>query len=166
MPLDPEIDNRWEEIKANIEKLKNEEKILERFDLKKEDLEKVLKMSKEEVKEKYGKDEKVTKIINLAAFYYPLAEKTEGYTGADISAVVREAAMLALREKFMELKGKSDEEVKKALSEIKVRFKHFEKALEKVGPSVDPEVIKAYEEFAKNFRKGLGRKNKYSNYLG
>ena len=166
LPLDPEIDERWNEIKRNLESLKNEEKILERFDLKKEDIEEVLKMKKDEVKERYGKDEKITKIINLAAFYYPLAEKTEGYTGADISAVVREAAMLALREKFQELRGKREHDIKKALANIKIRYKHFEKALDKVGPSVDPDVIKAYEEFAKNFRKGMGKKIKYSNYLG
>jgi len=50
-----------------------------------------------------------------------LVEKTEGYVGADIESLVREAAMLSLREN---IKAKE------------VKMKHFEEALKKVGPSV------------------------------
>ncbi len=168
LPLDPEIENRFEELKKGLEEIAKDEKLLERLEIKKEDVEKYLKEINNDVKkarELYEKDPKFRDLVNTALIFIPLAEKTEGYTGADIAAVVREAAMLALREKFMQLRGKSDEEIKNALKEIKIKMEHFEKALEKVGPSVDPEVVKAYEEFAKNFRKGMGRR-KNSPYLG
>ncbi len=63
-----------------------------------------------------------------------LAEETEGYTGADMESLVREAAMLALRE---------NKEAKEVL-EI-----HLKKAMEKVAPSVtkgDQERYKAIEK--------------------
>ncbi len=55
-----------------------------------------------------------------------LAKETEGFTGADIEAVCREAAMNALRE--ARAKGKEVKEVKK---------KHFEEAIKKVKESVE-----------------------------
>ena len=60
-----------------------------------------------------------------------LAKKTEGYVGADIEAVCREAAILALRED---------------ISSRDILPRHFEKALDKVRPSVTKEVEKYYEE--------------------
>ncbi|MCS7385323.1 MAG: CDC48 family AAA ATPase [archaeon GB-1867-005] len=69
-----------------------------------------------------------------------LAEKTEGYTGADIEAVCREAVLLALREEF------------------KVRpvaMRHFEEALKVVPPSLRPEDIKRYEELSKELKRAL-----------
>ncbi|RLE71548.1 MAG: AAA family ATPase [Thermoprotei archaeon] len=69
-----------------------------------------------------------------------LAEKTEGYTGADIAAVCREAAMIALRE---------------AGKPTKVRKEHFLKALEKVEPSVSKEDLERYERIKEVFRRIL-----------
>ncbi len=65
-----------------------------------------------------------------------LAEKTEGYVGADIEGVCREAAMIALRE---DMKSKE------------VSLKHFEEALKAVKPSVDKEVETAYQELENYF---------------
>ena len=48
-----------------------------------------------------------------------LAKSTEGYVGADIEAVCREAVMLTLREN---------------LEAEKVDMKHFKKAMKKVKP--------------------------------
>jgi len=70
-----------------------------------------------------------------------IAEKTEYYTGADLEALCREAAMTALREDF---KPK------------KVSMKHFEEALKLVPPGLTPEDVKAYEEISKTFKKILG----------
>ncbi len=67
-----------------------------------------------------------------------LAEMTEGYTGADIEAVCREAAMIALREKF---------EVRP------VEMKHFEAALKVIPPSLKPEDIRRYEELYKELKR-------------
>ncbi|MBI2654446.1 CDC48 family AAA ATPase [Candidatus Woesearchaeota archaeon] len=65
-----------------------------------------------------------------------LTKKTDGYVGADIEAVCREAAILALREDI------NSKEIYK---------RHFEKALEKVRPSVTKDVEKAYEELHDHF---------------
>ena len=66
-----------------------------------------------------------------------LAEETEGYSGADIAALCREAAMAALRE------NKDAKEVK---------MKHFKKAMNLVKPSLTKEEIKFYEEFSKRLQ--------------
>ncbi len=67
-----------------------------------------------------------------------LAELTEGYTGADIEAVVREAVMLKLREK---------------LEVGKVEMRHFLQALKKVPPSLTREDIERYERLARELKK-------------
>lgn len=60
-----------------------------------------------------------------------LAKVTEGYVGADIEAVCREAAILALREN---------------INSKEIMPRHFEKALDKVRPSVTKDIEKYYEE--------------------
>ncbi|MDF2955286.1 MAG: AAA+-type ATPase [Candidatus Alkanophagales archaeon MCA70_species_2] len=78
-----------------------------------------------------------------------LAELTEGYTGADIAAVCKEATMLAIRE-FVEERGENiedDEEIKKK----KIEMRHFEAALEKVKP-MSKEELGRYLRFAKSFK--------------
>ena len=65
-----------------------------------------------------------------------LAKKTQGYAGADLEAVCREAAMIALRE---DIKNKT------------VSNAHFQKALEAVRPSVPKEVEEAYKKMEKFF---------------
>jgi transitional endoplasmic reticulum ATPase len=67
-----------------------------------------------------------------------LAKGTEGFTGADLEAFTREAAMIALRENL-----KSD----------KVYKKHFNKAIEKIKPSVTKESLGAYKRIEENFLK-------------
>ncbi|MEM4676122.1 MAG: AAA family ATPase, partial [Nitrososphaerota archaeon] len=69
-----------------------------------------------------------------------LAEITEGYTGADIEAVCREAAMVAAREN---------------INVEKVSMRHFETALQKIKPSVT-EVEKAeYDKIIRDFKKSM-----------
>ena len=65
-----------------------------------------------------------------------LAEKTRGYTGADIEAVCREAGMLALRE---DINAKT------------VKAKYFTDALKKFGPSVTPDTVKEYKNIEQNY---------------
>jgi len=62
-----------------------------------------------------------------------IAEKTEGFTGADLAGVASTAVMLALEEHVS--KYKTIEEVRKHAAEIKVTMKNFDKALEKTKPS-------------------------------
>jgi len=70
-----------------------------------------------------------------------LAEETEGCVGSDIQAICREAAMMVLRE---DIKAKE------------VRMKHFREAMEKIRPTVTPEIAKGYEVFGEKVRKQLG----------
>jgi len=67
-----------------------------------------------------------------------LAEMTEGYTGADLEALVREAVMLALREK---------------LEARPVEMKYFLKAMEQVQPSLNKDDIEKYSRLAKQLKK-------------
>ena len=76
-----------------------------------------------------------------------LVDKTEGYVGADIESVAREAAIFALREDF---KAKT------------VKMKHFDKALEKVRPSATKDVEEAYKDLSKMFRAARGKEMKDS----
>jgi transitional endoplasmic reticulum ATPase len=67
-----------------------------------------------------------------------LAEETEGYTGADIEALAREAAMLALREN---------------IDTKKVTKQHFEKAMDKVQPSVSKHDQQRYKQVEQKYLK-------------
>ena len=59
-----------------------------------------------------------------------VADKTEGYTGADLSAVVNEAIMDAVRELV-----KSDDISDERLNEAKVSMSSFLSAVEKLNPA-------------------------------
>lgn len=74
-----------------------------------------------------------------------LAAGLEGYTGADIGALVREAAMAALREDI-----ESD----------KVSTRHVDEALEMVRPSVDEETIKYFQHVSKLLEGRMARRTR------
>ena len=74
-----------------------------------------------------------------------LANKTEGYTGADIEGLCREAAMLSLRSN---LKNK------------KVYNENFTKAMNSIRPSITESVIKYYQEISKDLGSGVAKKDK------
>jgi len=67
-----------------------------------------------------------------------LSKRTEGYSGADIKALCREAAMNALREN---MKAKE------------VTKKNFEDAMKKMSPSLSREIQAHYEKFIERHRK-------------
>jgi len=69
-----------------------------------------------------------------------LAELTEGYSGADLEALVREAALVALREN---------------LNASVVESRHFIIALNTIKPSLTPQMIKFYEEWFNKIRQRL-----------
>ncbi|WP_243675939.1 hypothetical protein [Vulcanisaeta distributa] len=66
-----------------------------------------------------------------------VAEVTEGYSGADLAALVREAKMRAL------------DRVLSGDERIKITREDFEYALGKVHPSLSKEVLSQYEDFIK-----------------
>ncbi len=82
-----------------------------------------------------------------------IAEKTEGYSGADIEAVCREAGLAAIREAISKLEIADKEKVKEIAKTVKVSKKHFEEALKKVKPSLTKEDIRRYEEIVRDFHK-------------
>jgi len=90
-----------------------------------------------------------------------LARRTEGYSGADIEAVCREAAMNAMRRLVRELglKDAKHELPKEAEERLLVTKEDFEKALQEIGPSVSPELNKLYERIMES-RKRLEPKKK------
>ncbi len=83
-----------------------------------------------------------------------LADKTANFTGADIEALCREAAILALRD---DIKAKE------------VTMKHFNKSLERVSSSISEEDVKKYklieENYLKSARSAAIRKQD-NNYFG
>lgn len=62
-----------------------------------------------------------------------LAKETEGYSGADLEGLIREAALIALKESN--------------LKDTKVRKSHVLKAMNKIHASVSKEIAAAYAEF-------------------
>lgn len=61
-----------------------------------------------------------------------LADKTEGYSGAEITSICREAALYAMQQDL------NSKQVDKA---------HFMKALEKVPRGITPDVIEFYKNY-------------------
>ncbi len=62
-----------------------------------------------------------------------LAEKTEGYSGADLAALANTTSMLVIKEHIE--KSKTIEKAKEKLKDLKISMKDFEKTLEKMKPS-------------------------------
>ncbi|MEK6897276.1 MAG: AAA family ATPase, partial [Nanoarchaeota archaeon] len=81
-----------------------------------------------------------------------LAKKTEGYTGADLEAVAREAAMLSLRE---------------SIDSMFVTEEHFLESLKKVKPSVSKPLLEVYKKIEDTFLKSAKTTVPFeSSYLG
>ena len=66
-----------------------------------------------------------------------LNKQLDGFTGADIETLCREAGMIALREN---------------LRARKITEEHFKMAIESLYPSITPEIIKWYEDFGKKLK--------------
>jgi len=82
----------------------------------------------------HSKDMPLAKGIDLSE----LARMARGYSGADISAVCREAAMTALR---------------RDIGSKEVTAADFEKAMERVPPSISPDMENWYKSFMRQVRK-------------
>jgi len=88
------------------------------------------------------KDGKEIIVIEKDIHINELKKKTIGFTGADIAALAREAAMHALKRIIPELKKKESQEISKELLEkIEVNMDDFQQALKKVEPSAMREVM-------------------------
>jgi transitional endoplasmic reticulum ATPase len=80
-----------------------------------------------------------------------LAKKAESFSGADIEAVCREAAMNALRDD-----AKANE----------VKMKHFEDAMRRMTPSISKDVITYYSKFVERQKKIQERDDLRPTYIG
>lgn len=80
-----------------------------------------------------------------------LAKKTEGFSGADIEALVREAAMNALRD---DIKSKI------------VTKKNFDDAVSKQVPSISKEVRDHYDKFVERQKKVRKAEEEDHGYIG
>jgi transitional endoplasmic reticulum ATPase len=69
-----------------------------------------------------------------------LAALTEGYSGADLEAVCREAALSAAREN---------------MDADRVEWRHFMQALQKVAPSITDDLKREYDRIMKEFKKSI-----------
>ncbi|MFP4045816.1 MAG: AAA family ATPase, partial [Candidatus Aenigmatarchaeota archaeon] len=78
-----------------------------------------------------------------------LAERTDGFSGADIESICREAAMNAMRED------------KKANT---VSSEHFEMALEEAKPSITEDMMQYYEDV--NFSQRRTKGEEEIKYVG
>lgn len=87
------------------------------------------KKAREEIYKIHTKEMPLSDDVSISE----LAEMSEGFAGADIEALCREAGMIALREN-----READE----------VRMEHFIKAFETVHPSIDEEMIEYYREIS------------------
>jgi transitional endoplasmic reticulum ATPase len=65
-----------------------------------------------------------------------IAVDADGYIGADLENLCREAAIFAIREKS-----------------VRVKFSHFEQAMKKIHPTVTPEIVRKYEAFVDSLRR-------------
>ena len=74
-----------------------------------------------------------------------LAGQTEGYTGADIEGICREAGIITLRN---DMKAKS------------VKLEHFDAAMAEARPSVSKETIEAYRKIIEAWKGGINKKEK------
>ena len=74
-----------------------------------------------------------------------LAEELDGYTGADIEGLAREAAMIALRE---------------SKNAKKVTMAQFQEAMKLVRPSLDEETVKFYERLGRDIERGAAKRQK------
>jgi transitional endoplasmic reticulum ATPase len=88
---------------------------------------------------------KIDKLSKTDKFLYWIASKTDGYSGADIEALCREAAMLAIRQ----------DEKAKIVKKI-----HFEKAMETVRAAITPNIIKFYDKVSETLGSGVAKKDK------
>ena len=88
-----------------------------------------------------------------------IAKITEGYSGADLELLVKEAALNALDKLYNKVKEKynNEEEALKELEkmDIKITMEDFKAALEKVKPSITKEMENYYKTFAETFRKNI-----------
>ncbi|PFX34526.1 Katanin p60 ATPase-containing subunit A1 [Stylophora pistillata] len=80
-----------------------------------------------------------------------IAKKMDGYSGADITNVCRDASMMAMRRRIRGLTPEQIKNLPKEELDLPVNMEDFGLALNKVSKSVSDADIKKYEEWMKEF---------------
>jgi len=75
-------------------------------------------------------------------------KQTEGYVGADIEALVREAKMAAMRDFIVQMGERTEQERKDAIKNVMLTRAHFDAALLKVKGSLDKDALEKSERQA------------------
>jgi len=135
MPIDPYFS--LSAAKEIVKKLVNEDKSYAPLE-KAKNIEELKEMAK-----KLG-DEKRKKLEDALRekFFETLADKTHGYTGADLAAVCKEAGMIALRRATPDIKRAGETPLsKEELEKLVVTYDDFLEALKRVEPSAMREVM-------------------------
>ena len=70
-----------------------------------------------------------------------LVKGTQGYVGADIEALVREAKMAAMRDFVVQMGDRTEQERRDAIKNVMLTHAHFDAALLKVKGSLDEDAI-------------------------
>ena len=79
-----------------------------------------------------------------------LAMDMEGYVGADIEAVCREAAMNASRDLITSVES---DQLDSSLGNVRLTQAHFRQALEDVKPSITEDTRQRYDEIERRFER-------------
>jgi transitional endoplasmic reticulum ATPase len=74
-----------------------------------------------------------------------LVNRTKGYVGADIEALVREAKLAAMREIVAGFSGKSEAEHREAVARVQITPAHFDVAFGRVKGSLDDDTLEEHE---------------------
>ncbi|WP_456452910.1 CDC48 family AAA ATPase [Thermococcus sp.] len=94
-----------------------------------------------------------------------IARRTNGYSGADLAALVREAALNAMRRIMAKLPAELvEEQSEDFLEKLKVSRRDFEEAMKKVKPSITKYMLDYYRNFEES-RKVKAEKEERMDYF-
>ena len=89
------------------------------------------------------------KPINRNVDVNELVRMTDGYVGADIEAICREASIMALRELITP--GMDRERCRELSGNIVITMDHFDRALTRIRPTISRGKLQDYEKIAQDF---------------
>ena len=92
-------------------------------------------------------DVELNKKVNLPE----LARLSKGYSGADISNVCRDAALMPMRRRIKGMKPAEIKELQTSDMTLPIEHEDFKKALKKVSTSVSPTDLSRYSKWSEEY---------------
>ena len=80
-----------------------------------------------------------------------LVKHTQGYSGADISNVCREACLMPFRKLLTECKDIEEITKRQAQIDVPITMQEFSQAIKNISKSVSTEFLTKYEKWMKDF---------------